>query len=128
MGKGSWSRVKDRAAYARNYERIFGMDSKRKKQRKTSLSATKNGKPPNPGSPEAVAQGCTCPVLDNCNGKGSEFGGPGTFWMHSGCPLHGNHQVDRLLEAVHGKTPGLPVKQSTRKPNTTRGFQRRRKD
>jgi hypothetical protein len=25
---------------------------------------------PNPGSPEAVKQGCTCARMDNANGKG----------------------------------------------------------
>lgn len=25
---------------------------------------------PNPGSNEAIDLGCTCPVLDNCRGKG----------------------------------------------------------
>ena len=43
---------------------------------------------PNPGSPEAVAKGCTCPVIDNHHGRG--FGVDGKqFWMDGGCPLHG---------------------------------------
>jgi hypothetical protein len=37
----------------------------------------------NPGSPEAIKQGCTCPVLDNEFGRGS-----GPFWITDGCPLH----------------------------------------
>lgn len=43
--------------------------------------------PPNPGSREAVEAGCTCPVLDNCDGAGY-LGGP-DFVMSSGCPIHG---------------------------------------
>lgn len=49
---------------------------------------------PNPGSPEAVAQGCTCAVWDNANGQGAW--GTGTkpdgeklFWRSEDCPLHG---------------------------------------
>lgn len=45
---------------------------------------------PNPGSDEAIEQGCTCPVYDNARGKGimgeEDFG----FWIDSSCPLHGN--------------------------------------
>lgn len=26
--------------------------------------------PPNPGSPESIAAGCICPVLDNAHGRG----------------------------------------------------------
>jgi hypothetical protein len=46
---------------------------------------------PNPGSTEALKQGCTCPVFDNAYGAGSGFitenGGP-TFWYTEGCPVH----------------------------------------
>ncbi len=44
-----------------------------------------NPPPPNPGSPEALAQGCLCPVIDNCRGRGIG----GQFWMNLECPLHG---------------------------------------
>lgn len=44
--------------------------------------------PPNPGSPEAVAQGCRCPVLDNGHGKGSGWGA-GVYWIAGDCPVHG---------------------------------------
>ena len=51
-------------------------------------------KTPNPGSPEAVKQGCTCPVLDNYYGEGSGYldskGNP-TFWTNADCPLHGRY-------------------------------------
>lgn len=43
---------------------------------------------PNPGSPEAVEQGCECPVLDN--GRGNEkLGQERGFWINGNCPLHG---------------------------------------
>ena len=42
---------------------------------------------PNPGSDEAIAQGCSCPVMDNGHGRGWQ-GGPG-FVISTGCPLHG---------------------------------------
>lgn len=51
----------------------------------------------NPGSPEALAAGCECPILDNGHGIGA-YGGaiskPGSpwkkaFWINSACPLHG---------------------------------------
>lgn len=40
---------------------------------------------PNPGSPEAKEEGCTCPVLDNGRGKGSYKGG---FIVRADCPMH----------------------------------------
>lgn len=44
---------------------------------------------PNPGSDEALDQGCTCPVLDNGHGRG--MGDPDSlcFWISLDCPLHG---------------------------------------
>ncbi len=45
---------------------------------------------PPPGSDKSIAQGCTCPVWDNCHGRGY-----GADWMKYGwivqgdCPLHG---------------------------------------
>ena len=41
---------------------------------------------PNPGSDEAIDQGCTCPVIDNGHGRGR---GDGNFVMDFHCPLHG---------------------------------------
>lgn len=44
---------------------------------------------PAPGSPAAVAAGCTCAVMDNCRGAG--IGGDGEkhgWWITGGCPLH----------------------------------------
>lgn len=45
---------------------------------------------PNPGSPEAVEQGCICAVMDNARGAGARFAEDGTpqFWVTQGCPLH----------------------------------------
>ena len=45
---------------------------------------------PNPGSPEAIKQGCTCPVKDNRMGEGFTWGGlcGKFFYMTEGCPIH----------------------------------------
>lgn len=52
---------------------------------------------PNPGSDEALDQGCTCPVLDNGHGKGAYGGvlvdGKPQFWVAEGCPLHDKQEV-----------------------------------
>ena len=46
--------------------------------------------PTAPGSPQAVFQGCLCPVMDNHNGKGFYMGDNGPmFWMTANCPMHG---------------------------------------
>ncbi|MGR3501578.1 hypothetical protein [Pseudaestuariivita sp.] len=51
--------------------------------------------PPPPGSPEAVAKGCTCPVLDNARGLGWKGGvkdpetGETLYVMQIDFPLHG---------------------------------------
>ena len=43
---------------------------------------------PNPGSEEARAASCICPVLDNNYGWGSDWG-KDRFWITEECPLHG---------------------------------------
>ena len=48
---------------------------------------------PNPGSPESVKQGCTCPIMDNAYGKGYMGGvkdddGNIIFVTQVGCPVH----------------------------------------
>lgn len=44
----------------------------------------------NPGSKEAVKNGCTCPVLDNAHGHGHlGHGGSFGWWIDVECPLHG---------------------------------------
>ena len=42
---------------------------------------------PNPGSDEAVKQGCRCAILDNAHGWGYMI--KGQFWVTQDCPLHG---------------------------------------
>jgi hypothetical protein len=49
---------------------------------------------PNPGSSDALDQGCLCPVMDNCYGAGAQGtnGKPQdekVFWQAANCPLHG---------------------------------------
>ena len=54
-------------------------------------------KQPNPGSDEALAQGCRCPVLDNARGKGMRCTSKAepSFWISGDCPLHGLGVRDR---------------------------------
>lgn len=44
---------------------------------------------PNPGSDEAINQGCTCPVRKNEHGKGFGDLDQPCFWVASSCPIHG---------------------------------------
>lgn len=46
---------------------------------------------PAPGSPEAVQQGCECPIADNANGLGAwgTSGDDAVYWIDVDCPLHG---------------------------------------
>lgn len=46
--------------------------------------------PRNPGSPEAIAAGCTCPVLDNHHGAGIP-GKVAGWWINPYCDLHGEN-------------------------------------
>lgn len=48
--------------------------------------------PPNPGSDDAVRDGCTCPILDNNRGRGRK---DGTFWITEHCPLHDRREPVR---------------------------------
>lgn len=57
------------------------------------MSTASNTTVPNPGSPEAQSQGCTCPVMDNHCGRGCYDDGI-HFWINYKCPLHGT--------ALHG--------------------------
>lgn len=46
---------------------------------------------PNPGSDEAIEQGCKCPVMDNHNGEGIGYtDGSGTrlYYINEHCPVH----------------------------------------
>lgn len=42
---------------------------------------------PNPGSNEAIALGCVCPVLDNNHGLYAPHP-PEGFWISGDCKLH----------------------------------------
>lgn len=42
---------------------------------------------PDPGSPEATAAGCTCPVADNHNGAGM-LGDRRLYTIAEDCPIH----------------------------------------
>lgn len=47
---------------------------------------------PNPGSNEAIEQGCLCSIFDNDNGRGCGYvgaDGQPLFWINQACPLHG---------------------------------------
>jgi hypothetical protein len=50
---------------------------------------------PNPGSREALDQGCRCAVLDNRHGEGigRDKDGELIFWINQECPLHGIDQL-----------------------------------
>lgn len=56
-------------------------------------------KKPNPGSREAVSQGCECPIMDNNYGRGILDGTGGVvFYMSEDCPIHGKPVVyDKLI-------------------------------
>ena len=44
---------------------------------------------PAPGSDAAVADGCSCPVLDNAHGQGLPWwNGVTAYWLTVGCPVH----------------------------------------
>ena len=58
---------------------------------------------PPPGSDEAIALGCTCPVLDNGHGKRTD----GLFWICEDCPLHGSPRVDEDT-SQDGKNEKVP--------------------
>lgn len=47
---------------------------------------------PNPGSDDAVAAGCTCPVMDNGRGRGY-MGVAGLFWYSATCPVHAKREA-----------------------------------
>jgi hypothetical protein len=51
--------------------------------------------PPNPGTKEAEAIGCLCPVLDNCHGKGY-MGQEGIFVFTVNCPVHPTLRTEKV--------------------------------
>ena len=57
----------------------------------------------NPGSDEAIAAGCTCPIMDNGRGRGYLGGvqddtGQTVFVIAGDCPLHGDDAMKRARE------------------------------
>lgn len=57
---------------------------------------------PNPGSLEAQEMGCTCPVMDNGQGKGYMGGakdkdGNTMFVMSVKCPIHGKVAAKQMV-------------------------------
>ena len=67
---------------------------------KTGIPVLQGGedvKPP-PGSPEATEQGCTCPVFDNCKGRGcgltDNYGNP-LYYINEKCQLHGAREGEQ---------------------------------
>jgi hypothetical protein len=48
---------------------------------------TECGKAPNPGSDEALALGCHCPVMDNNRGLHAPRP-PDGWWINWECPVH----------------------------------------
>lgn len=63
-------------------------------------------KTPKPGSEEAIAAGCNCPVVDNHYGRGIPIRNPDTneielaYWMTADCVLHGIKDTAHLTEVV----------------------------
>lgn len=58
---------------------------------------------PLPGSPQAIALGCTCPVIDNYHGAGVPVGEDQRIWWYSeDCPLHGVRKDSAVQEACNG--------------------------
>lgn len=57
----------------------------------------------NPGSDEAIKDGCICPVLDNAHGKGVM--GIGGVWVYvENCPVH-RHELALILHESKPKSP-----------------------
>ncbi len=56
-----------------------------------------------PGSKEAIAKGCTCPVWDNYHGRG--YGGDWRTYgwvINADCPLHGK-SVDEEFQCQYSQ-------------------------
>ena len=64
----------------------------------------------NPGSPEAAANGCTCPTMDNANGQGVRTrDGVLVYWIDSRCPVHNKqtsnwHDESDNIKDIFSKT------------------------
>jgi hypothetical protein len=56
-----------------------------------------------PGSPEAIAEGCTCDPVINSNGRGTvSASGQVAFIPNDDCPLHGLAVVKELFRDEDG--------------------------
>lgn len=55
---------------------------------------------PNPGTKEAIAADCKCPVIDNCHGAGAynDENGKPLFWINGNCPIHGNELAEEAKD------------------------------
>jgi hypothetical protein len=53
-----------------------------------------------PGSDEAIAHGCLCPVSENMHGKGRFIVNHHVFWINGLCPLHHEHQEEDVPSAT----------------------------
>lgn len=49
---------------------------------------------PNPGSDEALIEGCRCAVMDNNHGKRAPWP-PDGWWITEGCPVHASGTTAR---------------------------------
>lgn len=59
-------------------------------EKKGGNSTEGNEKTSNPGSDEAIKQGCTCGAIENKHGKGfTAIGGPPIFFKNPYCKIHG---------------------------------------
>ena len=57
---------------------------------------------PNPGSKEARALGCRCPVMDNNSGKWAPRP-PDGWWISMACELHAWKAKEELINLNGGK-------------------------
>ena len=71
-----------------------------------------------PGSPEAIAAGCTCAADDNAHGQGVilKYSPPGqptrAWWIAPDCPLH-------YILSPYSRTPKPPLDELTATAQTT---------
>ncbi len=69
-------------------------------------------KTPNPGSPEAIEQGCKCPRYDNCHGDGYSIDratGEPLFVQNGDCPLHGVATEEEPAPAIPTSAERCPA-------------------
>jgi hypothetical protein len=55
---------------------------------------------PSPGSSEAIALGCKCPIKDNHHGKGVKLMNidQWMFWINQTCPVHGDRSMQYQIK------------------------------